>query len=144
MASLFPDNTPARRIFETLTHRVPRLRPNFPLDLDEETYATLVEAASRFEIGEEELASYWLTEKAAEHRLQVKLEETWETLTPKEQSVVGRFCAGYEEPDIAEAEDIQPATVRQHLSNAMSKFSARKRSHLRHLLRKWDFSDFDR
>ncbi|NOH12255.1 MAG: hypothetical protein HND51_11470 [Chloroflexi bacterium] len=144
MASLLPKNTPVRRIFDTLTQPRPQLKKRFPLDVDAETLSSLIEAASRFDLKTEELASHWLAEKAAEYQLQVQLEKTWESLTPKEQSVVGRFCAGYEEPDIAPAEDIQQATVRRHLSKAMAKFEVKKRAHLRHLLRNWDFSNYDR
>ncbi|KAA3643873.1 MAG: hypothetical protein DWQ07_17305 [Chloroflexi bacterium] len=71
------------------------------------------------------------------------MEAVWETLTPREQVVVGRYCAGYEEPAIAAAEGIQPATVRHHMHRAMKKFQVEKRGRFRHLLRNWDFSAFD-
>ena len=67
----------------------------------------------------------------------------WESLSERQQEVAALACLGFTNAEIAEKLDISLETVKTHMKQILRKFKVRGRHQLRHILRKWDFSDFD-
>jgi len=68
----------------------------------------------------------------------------WETLTTRQQQVAALVCLKYTNDEIAAKLYISADTVKTHVSNILHKFSVSGRHQLAHILRKWDFSSYDR
>ena len=68
----------------------------------------------------------------------------WESLSTRQQQVAALVCLKYTNDEIAAKLYISPYTVKTHVSNILHKFNVSGRHQLAHILRKWDFSSYDR
>ena len=79
-----------------------------------------------------------------QYRTVDELWDKWVSLTPREQDVAALACLGYTNREIGKRLNISPETVKVRLHNALAKFGLTKRSELRMLLEKWDFSAWEK
>ncbi len=86
-----------------------------------------------------ELLNAGLTQYTAHERVWKK----WESLTAREKDVVAFVCLEYTSSEIAARLSISPDTVKARLANVFRKFEVHKRSELRRLLARWDFSAWE-
>ena len=92
----------------------------------------------------QELATRLLTQAIHEH-FQTTDENVrlWEALSARQQQVTALVCLKYTNDEIAEKLHISPDTVKTHISKIFRIFNVRGRHQLAHILRKWDFSNYD-
>jgi DNA-binding CsgD family transcriptional regulator len=112
--------------------------------LDSETRRLLSDFAESVHLKPEEAAGHWLEMQANAYRQDREVGRLWGMLTNREQQVVALCCLEYSDREIAVMLGIAYGTARTHLYNAIRKLGIRKKSELLFLLRKWDFSSFDR
>lgn len=77
-------------------------------------------------------------EKTNEHEL------IWESLSERQKEVAALACLDYTNVEIAEKMSVSIETVKKHMTEALRKFGIRGRHQLRYILKKWDFSAFDK
>lgn len=115
------------------------------LQLDELSFELLRELTQGQDYGIEELATRLLTQAIYDyHQTTDENVRLWESLSPRQQQVAALVCLKYTNGEIAEKLFISPDTVKTHVSNILHKFNMRGRHQLAHVLRKWDFSSYDR
>ena len=121
-------------------HRSKRLK----LQLDDQSIELLHELVQGQDYGIEELATRLLAQAIREHHRSIDENvRLWETLSARQQQVAALICLKYTNDEIAEKLHISSDTVKTHVSNVLRKFNVRGRHQLAHILRKWDFSNFD-
>jgi DNA-binding CsgD family transcriptional regulator len=114
------------------------------VSLDNETGRLLSDFAESVRMTPEEAAVRWLELQANEYQKDKKVGQIWGTLTNREQQVGALCCLEYSDRETAAMLGTAYGTARTHLYNAIRKLGIRKKSELMFLLRKWDFSEFDR
>jgi DNA-binding CsgD family transcriptional regulator len=121
-------------------HRSTKLK----LQLDDQSLELLRELVRGQDYDIEELATLLLTRAIYEHHQttdeNVRL---WESLSARQQQVAALVCLKYTNDQIAKKLHISPYTVKTHVSNVLRKFNVQGRHQLAHILRRWDFSNFD-
>ena len=131
-------------IVENLSHIMHR-STKLKLQLDDHSLGLLHELVEGQDYDIEELATLLLTRAIHEHHQttdeNVRL---WESLSVRQQQVAALACLQYTNDEIAKKLHISPYTVKTHVSNILRKFNVHGRHQLAHILRKWDFSSYDR
>jgi DNA-binding NarL/FixJ family response regulator len=124
-----------------ILHRSTKLK----LQLDEQSLALLHELVQGQDYGIEELAAFLLSRAIHEHHQAIDENvRLWESLSTRQQQVAALACLHYTNDEIAEKLHISPYTVKTHISNIFRKFNIHGRHQLAYMLRKWDFSSYDR
>jgi len=130
-------------IVDHLAHTLQRSK-KLKLELDDHSLALLHELVQGQPYGVEELAIQLLTQAIREYyQTTDENVQLWESLSERQQQVAALICLKYTNDEIAEKLYISPDTVKTHVSNVLRKFKVRGRHQLAHILRKWDFSNFD-
>jgi len=115
------------------------------IDVDRNTYGMLKELAREEGTSIEKLAAElfkkevikWY-EKTDEHEL------IWQSLSERQKEVAALACLDYTNVEIAEKMSVSIDTVKKHMTEALRKFGIRGRHQLGYILKKWDFSAYDK
>jgi DNA-binding NarL/FixJ family response regulator len=113
--------------------------------LDEDSLDMLDELVQGQAYDVEQLATDLLT-KAIHEYYQATTEKVhlWESLSERQQQVAALVCLRYTNDQIAKKLHISPYTVKTHVSDILRKFNVRSRYQLGYMLRRWNFSSFDK
>ena len=115
-----------------------RIERRYHVDLDMAAY--LQDLAVEQDSDPEQVATEIFAKGIVSHFQNEHLRQIWEQLTAREQEVTALICLGYSNNEIAEKLVISPNTVKSHVSHAMRKFGATKRTEIQLILGSWDFS----
>jgi DNA-binding NarL/FixJ family response regulator len=113
--------------------------------LDQDSLDMLDELVQGQAYDVEQLATDLLT-KAIHEYYQATNEKVhlWESLSERQQQVAALVCLRYTNDQIAKKLHISSDTVKSHVSNILRKFNVRSRYQLGYMLRRWNFSSFDK
>jgi DNA-binding NarL/FixJ family response regulator len=113
--------------------------------LDEDSLDMLDELVQGQAYDIEQLATDLLT-KAIHEYYQATTDKVhlWESLSERQQQVAALVCLRYTNDQIAKKLHISPYTVKTHVSDILRKFNVRSRYQLGYMLRRWNFSSFDK
>jgi DNA-binding NarL/FixJ family response regulator len=111
-------------------------------DADQDLLAAIREAAQEQGRTEEEIWRDFVRAGHDQYLQTSELEESWDSLTEREQEVTALACLGYRNYEIAETLSISHETVKTHLQNIFNKFDIRNRNELRQALKEWQFQEW--
>ncbi len=125
--------------------RTLRRSKQLKLELDDSSMELLHELVEGQPYEIEELATRLLAQAIREyHQTTDENVRLWETLSERQQQVAALVCLKYTNDEIAKKLHISSDTVKTHVSNILRKFQVRGRHQLAQVLKKWDFSNFDK
>lgn len=125
--------------------RTLRRSKQLKLELDDSSMELLHELVEGQPYEIEELATRLLAQAIREyHQTTDENVRLWETLSKRQQEVAALACLKYTNDEIAKKLHISSDTVKTHVSNILRKFQVRGRHQLAQVLKKWDFSNFDK
>jgi|RhiMetdeSRZDD1v2_1073273.scaffolds.fasta_scaffold150746_3 RNA polymerase sigma factor (sigma-70 family) len=113
-------------------------------EISEPLQVTLAQIAKHERRPEDELFSDIVEAGLHKYISKDKLQNRWDSLTPREQEIAALVCLGYTNRQISSRLNISPETVKARLQRALMKFDVNTRSQLSMLLKDWDFSAFDK
>jgi len=129
--SLFPSRKRASQL-----HMIP---------VDADVWDMLKELAPDQKVNPEELGKQLLRKTVTEHyHANSKYVQKWEQLSERQKDVAALACLKYSNAEIALKLNVSITTVKGHFSEVLRKFEVRGRYQLRYVLRRWDFSTFDK
>ncbi|HET6595827.1 MAG TPA: LuxR C-terminal-related transcriptional regulator [Anaerolineales bacterium] len=109
---------------------------------DEELIAVIKDVAKQQSRPEEDVMAEFTKVGLNQFATQREMQNRWNSLTHREQQVVGLVCLGYRNYEIAQTLVIAPETVKAHLQHIFDKFHLRSTKELRLVLKDWDFHDW--
>ena len=129
--SLFPSRKRASQL-----HMIP---------VDADVWDMLKELAPDQKVNPEELGKQLLRKTVTEHyHANSKYVQKWEQLSERQKDVAALACLKYSNAEIALKLNVSITTVKGHFSEVLRKFEVRGRYQLRYVLRRWDFSSFEK
>lgn len=115
------------------------------IPVDEELLAMLEELAERQHRGVADMAADLLAQAVSEHfRTTNENVLSWEKLSERQRQVGALACLEYTNAEIAEKLHISVETVKTHMREVLRKFDVKGRYQLAWMLRRWDFSEYER
>lgn len=103
-------------------------------ELSESLQVTLSKFAQHAGRPENEFASEVVAAGLKQYVLREKMEQKWQSLTPREKDVARLIQRGFTNAQIAKRLSLSVETVKTHVAHILSKFNVRKKSDLRHML----------
>jgi DNA-binding CsgD family transcriptional regulator len=111
-------------------------------ELDRPLVDALQQLAEFEERPQEEVAADLLSAALEQRQVNETNLKIWRTLSTREQQVTALICLNYTNRQIATRLIISKDTVKSHVRNILRKFEVHSKAELRHILAKWDFSDW--
>ena len=111
-------------------------------ELDRPLVDTLQKLAELEERPQEEIAADLLSAALEQRQVNEANLKTWRALSQREQQVTALVCLNYTNIQIATSLIISKDTVKSHVRSILRKFNVHSKAELRHILAKWDFSDW--
>jgi len=119
--------------------------PRIEILTNEDTLTMLEELAHGQPFSSGELATSIFNNAVEDHYITKNHNvQKWEDLSDRQKQVAAMACLGYTNAEIAEKLNVSLTTVKAHIRETLRKFEVRGRFQLRYVLRRWDFSSFEK